>query len=253
MSTIRYSNTYELTQYYRSVFSELSPVARQEMLKALERPTFSGSKEKQPAELKKQSVKLKKQSAKLQKPGETLDDYEKDQANAKMRTAQIRSPRYREQHPSGMESTGFVVLSASSDGADIKLEFAGKVKEAIGEVDFPIRQGPVIVLSLEDHSTWGTKLAHPSRNAVSVFRDLSDTDETRVTFMLYPPDLPKEEIRETRPFIRKLLRNEILFVKGSVRMELEVPAGGSFVWQGNSGEPMGPDMLGPEVFEFMAL
>lgn len=39
-----------------------------------------------------------------------------------MTTAQIRSPRHREQHPSGMESTGFVVLSASSDGADIKLE-----------------------------------------------------------------------------------------------------------------------------------
>ncbi|KXG51318.1 uncharacterized protein PGRI_093300 [Penicillium griseofulvum] len=191
-----------------------------------------------------------------------------------------------------MESTGFVVLSASSDGADIKLEvkrflhlkpkreqgpfvygrgdadtcgqflrcgteesdaFAGKIKEAIGEVDFLIRQGPVIVLSSENHSTWGTRLAHPSRNAVSIFRDLSDTDETRVTFMLYPPDLPKEEIRETRPVMRKLQRNEILFVNGLVRMELEVPAEGSFVWQGNSGEPMGRDMLGPEVFEFMAL
>lgn len=88
---------------------------------------------------------------------------------------------------------------------------------------------------------------------MSVFRDLSDSDETRVTFMLYPPDLPKEEIRKTRPVQRKLQRNEILFVNGSVRMELEAPAEGSFVWQGHSGEPMGRDILGPEVFEFMAL
>lgn len=69
-------------------------MARQEMLKALERPTFNESKEKQPAEpkkqpaelkkqpaeLKKQSAKLKKQSAKFQKPGETPDNDEKDQA-----------------------------------------------------------------------------------------------------------------------------------------------------------------------------
>ena len=63
-----YSNTYELIQSYRSVFSELSPMARQEMLKVLERPTFSGSKEKQHAKPKKTS-----------KPGETLDTREKDQ------------------------------------------------------------------------------------------------------------------------------------------------------------------------------
>lgn len=71
--------------------------------------------------------------------------------------------------------------------------------------------------------------------------------------MLYPPDLPKETTSEIRPFVRKLRRNEILFVKGSVRIELEVPSRGSFVWQGNSGEPMGRDMLGSDVFEFMAL
>lgn len=39
-----------------------------------------------------------------------------------MTTAQIGSPRYHEQHPSEMESTGFVVLSAASDGADINSE-----------------------------------------------------------------------------------------------------------------------------------
>ena len=71
--------------------------------------------------------------------------------------------------------------------------------------------------------------------------------------MLYPPDIPKETISEVRPFIRKLRRDEILFVRGSIRMEIEVPASGSFVWQGNSGAPMGHDMLGPDVFEFMAV
>ncbi|KAJ6136801.1 hypothetical protein N7497_012354 [Penicillium chrysogenum] len=206
-----------------------------------------------------------------------------------MTTAQNRSPRYNEL--SGMEITGFVVFSASSDGADINSEvkrslhlwpkiekaplfygrgdadtcarflrrgteesdaFTRKIKEAIGEVGFTCRQGPVIVVSSEKHS-WGIRLAHPSRPAVSVFRDLSNIDETRVTFMLYPQDLTKQETRENQPVKRKLRPNEILFVKGSVRMEIEVPAGGSFAWQGNSGAPMGPDMYGPEVFEFMTV
>ncbi|CAG8057774.1 unnamed protein product [Penicillium nalgiovense] len=206
-----------------------------------------------------------------------------------MTTAQNRSPRYNEL--SEMEVTGFVVFSASSDGADINPEvkrslhlwpkiekpplvygrgdadtcarflrcgteesdaFTRKIKEAIGEVGFICRQGPVIVVSSENHS-WGTRLAHPSPDAVSAFRDLSNIDETRATFRLYPRDIPKGEMRETRPVVRKLRRNEILFVKGSVRMEIKVPAEGSFVWQGNSGEPMGRDMLGLEVFEFMAL
>ncbi|KAJ5153971.1 uncharacterized protein N7500_009410, partial [Penicillium coprophilum] len=35
----------------------------------------------------------------------------------------------------------------------------------------------------------GTKLTYLSRNTVSLFRDLSDTDETRVKFMLCPPSL----------------------------------------------------------------
>ncbi|KAJ6159377.1 hypothetical protein N7497_003914 [Penicillium chrysogenum] len=200
-----------------------------------------------------------------------------------MTTAQNTSRCYNK--PSEMEVTGFVVFSASSDGADINAEvkrsltlwpkieskrgpfvygrgdaavcerflrcgaedgFTGKIKEAIGEVGFIYRQGPVIVVSSEDHSTWGTALAHPSHDAVSIFRDLSDTDEIRLTFKLYPQGA-------IQPFVRKLRRNEILFVKGSVRMEIEVPSGGSFVWQGNSGEPMGRDIHRLEVFEFMAL
>lgn len=36
-------------------------------------------------------------------------------------------------------------------------------------------------------------------------------------------------------------------------MRIEVPSVGSFVLQGNSSEPMGSDMLGPEVFDFMAV
>lgn len=39
-----------------------------------------------------------------------------------MTTAQIGSPSYHEQHPSEMESTGFVVLSTTSNGADINSE-----------------------------------------------------------------------------------------------------------------------------------
>ncbi|KAJ6093709.1 hypothetical protein N7499_003040 [Penicillium canescens] len=174
--------------------------------------------------------------------------------------------------------TGYVVFSASSDGTEIKSAvmrslylrprvekgivvygrsdantcrrflrcgaeesdaFSRKINEAIGEVDSLLRRGPVIVLSLEGHSTWGTRLAHPSRNASH--------------FQAIPPDLSREATRETRPVVRKLRPNEILFVKGSVRMGIEAPTGGSFVWLGNSGDPMASDMLGPEVFEFMAI
>lgn len=148
--------------------------------------------------------------------------------------------------------TRWVYHRDESNRADT-VQFSEKIKEAIGQVGFLLRQGPVIVLSTEHHIGWGTRLAHPSRGAVSAFRDLSQTDETRVTFKLYPPGLPKEAIHETRPVARKLRPTEILFVKGTVRMEIEIPSKGGFVWQGNSDVPMGVDMLGPEVFEFMKI
>ncbi|KAJ5265395.1 hypothetical protein N7524_006413 [Penicillium chrysogenum] len=108
-----------------------------------------------------------------------------------------------------MEITGFIVFSASSNGADINSEcgteesdvkFTRKIKEAIGE---------------------GTRLTHLSRPTVSIFRDLSNIDEIR--------DLTKEETRESQLVKRKLRPNEILFVKGSVRIEIEVPTRGSFI------------------------
>ncbi|KAJ5655111.1 hypothetical protein N7490_002114 [Penicillium lividum] len=207
-----------------------------------------------------------------------------------MTTPPNRSPHQGEQPTSDMEITGFVVFSASSEGPDMSAEvkrllhsrprvnkgplvygrgdtntckrfmrqgadennaFANKIKEAIGAVDFLLRQGPVIVHSTEFHATWGTRLAHPSGDAVSAFRDLSRTDENKVVFKLYPLDLPRETTLVTQPVVRKLQPHEILFVKGTIRMEIEMPAGGYFVWQGNSGHPMGYDMLGSEVFEFM--
>ncbi|KAJ5752749.1 hypothetical protein N7520_009666 [Penicillium odoratum] len=211
-------------------------------------------------------------------------------STANMTTPPNISPHQGEQPTSDMEITGFVVFSASSEGPDMSAEvkrglhsrprverdplvygrgdpntckrfmrhgadennaFANKITEAIGDVDFLLRQGPVIVHSTEDHSTWGTRLAHPSREAVSAFRDLARGDEAKVVFKLYPLDLPREATLVTRPVVRKLQPHEILFVKGTIRMEIEMPAGGCFVWQGNSGDPMGYDMLGSEVFEFM--
>ncbi|KAJ5107641.1 hypothetical protein N7456_004316 [Penicillium angulare] len=51
-----------------------------------------------------------------------------------------------------------------------------RIKEAIGDIVFPLQ--PVIVRSIESY-TWGINLAHPSCNAVSIFRDLSATDSSR--------------------------------------------------------------------------
>ena len=126
-----------------------------------------------------------------------------------------------------------------------------KITEAIGSVDFLIRQGPIIVLSNKQYSMQGS--AHPTREAVSIFRDMADTDKTRVTFSFYPQYRPPEETSTTPPFVRALQSNEILFVKGSVRIRIEVPPGGSFVWQGNSGEPMGNDIKSPGIFPFMKI
>ncbi|KAJ5198772.1 uncharacterized protein N7498_007889 [Penicillium cinerascens] len=185
-----------------------------------------------------------------------------------MTTAQIISPRYAEHHASEMEITGSIKKVPLSTGGETQKHvsvfcdaglkkatrwFSEKIQEAIGDVGFLLRQGPVIVLSIENHSEWGIRLAHPSRNGVSIFRDLSDTEETRVTFKLYPQDLPKETTLETRPVVRKLLPDEILFVKGSVRFKIEIPSGGFFVWQGNSHHIIGSDIHGSEIFEFMAI
>ncbi|KAJ5547475.1 hypothetical protein N7513_003723 [Penicillium frequentans] len=207
-----------------------------------------------------------------------------------MATVPNRLPHHGEQPASEIKITGFVVFSASSNdpdmsdevkrhlhskarvekgplvygrgdsntckrfmrlGADENNAFANKIKEVIGDVGFPVRQGPVIVHSTENHYTWGIRLAHPSHDAVSAFRDLARTDKTRVAFKLYPPGPPREATLETLPVERKLQPHEILFVKGPIRMEIEIPAEGSFVWEGNSEDIMGYDMLGPEVFEFM--
>jgi hypothetical protein len=43
VKVIRYSNTAELTEYYRSVFMKLTPATQQEILKELERPKFRNS------------------------------------------------------------------------------------------------------------------------------------------------------------------------------------------------------------------
>lgn len=88
---------------------------------------------------------------------------------------------------------------------------------------------------------------------MSAFRDLANVNEARITFRLYPPDMPRETMNETQPVIRKLQPNEVLLVKGSVMMEIELPAQGCFVWQGNSFRPMGWDMVQTGVFEFMQI
>lgn len=130
-------------------------------------------------------------------------------------------------------------------------KFDRKIAEAIGSVDFPVHQGPIIVLSNKQHSMQGP--AHPTREAVSIFRDMADTDETRVTFILYAQYISPEEASTTPPIVRTLWPGEILFVKGSVTIRIKVPSGGSFVWQGNSGEPMGNDIKSPGIFPFMKI
>lgn len=122
------------------------------------------------------------------------------------------------------------------------------MKEAIGEVPFPIHQGPFIIASEGGPTTWSRKLAHPSPGAVSVFRDLSKDSESCVSFTLYIEGCSGTETA----VVRKLKPAEILFVKGGVSMDVAIPSGGSFVFQGHSGNSMGLDMLSPKAFPFMS-
>lgn len=133
-------------------------------------------------------------------------------------------------------------------------KFEQKVNEAIREVPFEIRQGPVIV-SVGSSTAWTYRLAHPSRQAVSIFRSLSNTVEEKVLFKIYRSSqgLTREELEilGITPDCVGLGRNEILFVKGDVWMDIVVPEEGSFIWQGNSGNAMGFDMLSPALFPFV--
>ena len=133
-------------------------------------------------------------------------------------------------------------------------KFYRKVHEAIREVPFKIRQGPVIV-SVGSSTAWNYRLAHPSREAVSIFRSLSNTVEEKVLFKIYRSSqgLTREELENlgNTPDCVSLEQNEILFVKGDVWMDIVVPSRGSFVWQGNSGNAMGFDMLSPALFPFV--
>lgn len=133
-------------------------------------------------------------------------------------------------------------------------KFDRKVHEAIREVPFEIRQGPVIV-SVESSTAWTYRLAHPSRGAVSIFRSLSNTVEEKVLFKIYRSSqgLTREELEilGNTPDCVSLERNKILFVKGDVWMDIVIPDKGSFVWQGNGGNAMGIDILSPACFPFI--
>lgn len=112
-----------------------------------------------------------------------------------------------------------------------------------------LRQGPVIISSEGVSTKWSRKLAHPSPNAVSIFRDLSNASGGSVSFTLY---IEGHEGTETA-VVRKLNPTEILFVKGSISMDVDMPSGSSFVWKGHSANSMGLNMLSPRVFPFMSI
>ncbi|KAJ6093821.1 hypothetical protein N7499_003152 [Penicillium canescens] len=137
-------------------------------------------------------------------------------------------------------------------------DFTRKVEEVTGRPAFLLHQGPVIVHS-SDRLNWGINAAHPCRNGLSVFRALSDTIEDRVTTLkLYPIShhLTSTEFAQERRTPRSfdLRSNEVLFVRGAVKMVISLPAGGSFVWQGFSEHPWGLDTSSArEAFAFMKI
>ncbi|KAJ5051144.1 hypothetical protein NUH16_011054 [Penicillium rubens] len=137
-------------------------------------------------------------------------------------------------------------------------DFTRKIEEVIGRPAFLLHQGPVIVHSPDFPTNWAIKAAHPVRNGVSVFRTLSGNLEDRVTILkLYPVShhLSSTEFAQERgtPISFYLRSNEVLFVRGALKMEIKLPAGGFLVWQGFSKEPWGMDPSAREAFAFMRI
>ncbi|KAJ5277477.1 hypothetical protein N7534_003565 [Penicillium rubens] len=139
----------------------------------------------------------------------------------------------------------------------IQDDFTRKIGEVIGRPAFLLHQGPVIVHSPHLTTDWGINAAHPVQNGVSVFRTLSDNPEDRVTLKLYPIShhLSSTEFAQERGTSRSfdLRSNEVLFVRGALKMEISLPAGGFLVWQGFSKEPWGMDPSAREAFAFMRI
>ncbi|CAG7936818.1 unnamed protein product [Penicillium nalgiovense] len=136
--------------------------------------------------------------------------------------------------------------------------FARTIEDVIGRPSFLLHQGPVIVHSPEGPAKWGMNAAHPVRNGVSVFRTLSGSLEDRVTILkLYPVSHHLASIEFAQevdvPISFYLRSNEVLFVRGALKMEISLPAGGFLVWQGFSKEPWGMDPSAREAFAFMRI
>jgi hypothetical protein len=139
----------------------------------------------------------------------------------------------------------------------VKLE--RKIAEVIGSPAFFVHQGPVIVHASDRATNLGTRAAHPSRVGISIFRALPShpNDIVATLLKLYPSShhISSTEFagaeHATRSF--NLRSNTILFVQGSLKMELSQPAGGYLVWQGFSARPWVSDPASSEAFDFMRI
>ncbi|KAI1829216.1 hypothetical protein DTO027I6_9884 [Penicillium roqueforti] len=137
-------------------------------------------------------------------------------------------------------------------------DFSKKIEEVIGRPAFFLHQGPVIVHAPDLTTDWGINAAHPVQDGVSVFRTLSGSLEDGVTTLkLYPIShhLSSTEFAREKgtPRSFNLRSNEVLFVRGALKMEISLPAGGYFVWQGFSEDPWGVDPSASEAFSFMRI
>jgi hypothetical protein len=103
---------------------------------------------------------------------------------------------------------------------------------------------------------WGPKTAHPSRDAISVFRCFKGgPNQEAVVINLFSAshNLSVEEFRAQNVPSSKLSMesNQVLFVKGSLWIEVTVPPGVSLVWQGFSKSPLGANKFSLDALPFM--
>lgn len=131
-----------------------------------------------------------------------------------------------------------------------------RIKGLLGE--WYLYQGPAVIHSISDAISWGRITGHPSREGVSVFRPFwSISRPGTVTIRLYPAshNLSKNEFQmaDIPPVICNLRPDQILFVRGSLWMEVSLPRDSYLVWQGYSRRPIGPDFFSPDAPLFMKI
>ncbi|RAH80878.1 hypothetical protein BO86DRAFT_410613 [Aspergillus japonicus CBS 114.51] len=122
-----------------------------------------------------------------------------------------------------------------------------------------IKQGPAIVDFKDNNEAERMMRAHPSRDAVSVFRPLGKSAEwDNGLFKLYTAshhqtDEEFELSQDKDAHAMVVSTKQCLFVEGALYVHLSPKGGTRMIWQGFSTLPMAMDIENPKALSFMKI